>query len=106
MTSSMKSDFIIYANDKKSKFLMLTKNDYMWSNCIIISLPNFVEFEDFNTKVHSYIHVCIHVLLKICMGWGYNVHVANIGISKQSDKGNQHYAISTIVLIVLYRAVM
>lgn len=106
MTSSMNSDFIIYVNDKNSKFLMLTKNDYMWSNCTIISLPNVVEFEDFKTKVHSYICIHVYMLLKICMGWGYNVHVANIGISKQSDKGNQHYAISTIVLIVLYRAVM
>ena len=90
MTSSMNSDFIIYANDKNSKFLMLTKNDYMWSNCIIISLPNFVEFEDFNTKLkytHEYICIHVYVLLKICMGWGYNVHVANIGISKQGIKG-------------------
>lgn len=58
----MNSDFIIYANDKKSKFLMLTKNDYMWCNCIIISLPNFVEFEDFNTKVHSYMYMYTRVV--------------------------------------------
>ena len=41
---------------------MLTKNDYMWSNCTIISLPNVVEFEDFNTKVHSYMYMYTRVV--------------------------------------------